>query len=138
MENKVKILVVDDDAGIRETMKDILTWMDIHVITACNGYEATDIASKNDFDFGLIDLRMPGIDGIETFKRIKRIKPNFKAFLLTAFVEDVQMKEAIKAGISSVYEKPVSITNLIAAFDKLEPQVTRNNGLNEGMIGTYV
>ncbi|HME56515.1 MAG TPA: response regulator [Candidatus Lokiarchaeia archaeon] len=138
MENKVKVLVVDDDAGIRETMKDILTWMNIHVITACNGYEATDLASKNDFDLGLIDLRMPGIDGIETFKRIRSINPEFKAFLLTAFVDDVQMKEAIKAGISSVYEKPVSITNLIAAFDKIEPHIIRNNGHNEEMIGTYV
>lgn len=93
---------------------------------------------KNEFDLGLIDLRMPGIDGIETFKRIKKIKPAFKAFLLTAFVDDVRIKEAIEAGISNVYEKPVSITNLIAAFDKLEPHVSRNNVPNKEMMGTYI
>lgn len=112
----MKILLIDDDAGIHETMNDILMWKNIDVITACNDFEALNIANKNEFDIGLIDLRMPGIDGIETFKRIKKIKPTFKAFLITAFVNDAQVKEAMKAGISGVFEKPVEITTLIEAI----------------------
>jgi len=130
--------VVDDDAGIRETMKDILTLMNIHVITARNGYEATDLANKNEIGLGLIDLRMPGIDGIETFRRIKLINPKFKAFLLTAFIDGDRVKEAMKAGISNVFEKPVNITRLIAAFDKLNRPINRNNCKDEGLMESYV
>ncbi|HME56371.1 MAG TPA: response regulator [Candidatus Lokiarchaeia archaeon] len=112
----MKILLVDDDAVIRKTIKDILGCMNIHAITACNGYEALDLASEEDFNFALIDLRMPGIDGIETFRRLKRIKPTLKAFLITSLIDDARAREATKAGISGIIEKPFKITTLVDAI----------------------
>jgi|SRR5271157_883408 len=112
----MKILLVDDDAVIRKTMKDIFSCMNIHGITASNGYEALDIASREDFTIALIDLRMPGIDGIETFKRLKSIKPTLKAFLITTLVDDARAREAVNAGISGIIEKPFRISTLVDAL----------------------
>jgi len=118
MDDRLKVLLVDDDPGIRETMKDILTFSNVHVITACNGHDAIELASNNDFDIALIDMRMPGIDGVETFKRIKKIKPTFKAFLVTAYADEAKAKEAIEAGISGIYYKPVDIPRIITMLTR--------------------
>jgi len=116
MDDSMKILLVDDDALIRKTMKDIFSCMNVHAITASNGYEALDIACKEDITVALIDLRMPGIDGIETFKRLKRTKPTLKAFLITTLVDDARSREAINAGISGIIEKPFRVSTLVDAL----------------------
>ena len=125
----MKILLVDDDAAIRKTIKDILGCMNIYAITACNGYEALDLSSEDDIDIVLIDLRMPGIDGIETVKRLKRIKPTLKAFLMTSLVDDASAREATKASISGIIEKPFKIATLVDALGiKDEKQCSNENG----------
>ncbi|HME53179.1 MAG TPA: response regulator [Candidatus Lokiarchaeia archaeon] len=120
MNTSARVLLVDDDAGIRETMKDILAFSNVQLVTACNGHDAIELASNNEFDIALIDLRMSGIDGIETFKRIRKIKPTFKAFLVTAYADETQAKEAIKEGFSGIYYKPVDIPRIITMLTKYE------------------
>ncbi|HME54075.1 MAG TPA: response regulator [Candidatus Lokiarchaeia archaeon] len=128
MEDTVKIILVDDDAVIRKTVRDILMCMNIHVITASNGHEALKLASEEDFNVALIDLRMPDIDGIETFRRLKRIKPMLKAFLITSLIDEARAREATKAGISGIIEKPFKINTLVEAIGiKDENQCSNEN-----------
>ena len=113
MENKYTILVVDDDAGMLETMMDILSEMNFTVATADDGYKAIEMARDGAFDAILLDLKMPGIDGIETLKRIKKIKPLAKIIILTAYASEDTVLEAQREGVSEILCKPVD-------FDVLE------------------
>ncbi len=71
MISKGKILVVDDDLEICTTYKEILEMMEYEVRCAYDGYEALEALKNERYDVVLMDIRMPGIDGVETFKRMK-------------------------------------------------------------------
>jgi CheY-like chemotaxis protein len=108
------VLVVDDDPGIRETMADILNEMDFKVTTASDGYQAIDIVKGGFFDAIVMDIRMPGIDGIETLKRIKRTTTRAKCILMTAYATKDAVLAARREGASSLLYKPIDIPQLVA------------------------
>jgi len=110
--NEPAILIVDDDKGILETMADILNELRFKVTIANNGYEAIDLVKNGTFDMILMDIKMPGIDGVETFKRIKRIKPASKIIFMTAYAFEELVAEARTEGAIDVLYKPVDIGNL--------------------------
>ncbi|HME56387.1 MAG TPA: response regulator [Candidatus Lokiarchaeia archaeon] len=112
MENKYTILVVDDDVGMLETMMDILSELNFTVTTADDGFKAIEMARDGTFDAILLDVRMPRIDGIETLKRIKAIKPNAKIILLTAYTSETTVLDALKEGASEILYKPVDFNQL--------------------------
>lgn len=72
---KANILIVDDDDGMIETLRDILIDLDYNVEIASDGYKAIEIVKNQSFDVILMDIKMPGINGVETFKEIKSIQP---------------------------------------------------------------
>ena len=115
MENTYTILVVDDDAGMLETMTDILSEMNFSVAVADDGYKAIELARDGTFDAILLDFKMPGIDGIETLKRIKAFKPNAKVIMLTAYASEITMLDALKEGASEILYKPLDF----GALEKL-------------------
>jgi len=75
MEKKTSILIVDDDKGMTETLSDILEDIDYDVAVSDDGYKAIEMIKKKKFDFALMDIKMPGINGVETFKEVHRISP---------------------------------------------------------------
>jgi DNA-binding NtrC family response regulator len=105
----MKILVVDDDQGICETLNDIMTDLGFNVVIAHDGYQAIDKINNNGFDAALIDVRMPGINGVETFRRIKQSHPNFSAFLMTAYAPNGQVSAALHEGVLGVIDKPFDV-----------------------------
>lgn len=107
---KLSILIVDDDIGIRETMKDILTEKNYLVTLASNGFEAIELVRKKSFDTILMDVRMPGLDGLETFKKMKKIK-RLKTIFMTAYAENM-IQEAKAEGAIAVLVKPIDIEYL--------------------------
>ena len=113
MEKKYAVLIVDDDEGMLEMMMDILSEMNFNVAVANDGFKAIEMAKEGTFDAILMDIRMPGIDGIETLKRIKHIKPFAKIILMTAFTTENNALDAQKEGASAILYKPID-------FDKLE------------------
>lgn len=113
MENKLDVLIIDDDAGICETLADILQIVNFNVLVAKNGYEAIDIIKNNHIDIALIDMRMPGLNGVETFGEIKKINSRIKAYIMTAYANDGLLAEAKKQGVIDVLFKPLEITRLI-------------------------
>jgi len=113
VEKRYTILIVDDDRGILETMMDILSEMNFKVIEATDGYKALNLIRAGAFDAILMDIKMPGIDGIETLKRIKQIKPNSKIILMTAYALEDTVLEAQKEGAQAILFKPIDIGNLV-------------------------
>ena len=109
MQDQVNILVVDDEPGIRTTLSAILEEEGYNVVVAEDGYKGIEAAKKTKFKIAFIDLKMPGINGVETFKRIKKISPNTIIFFTTAFFAEDLLKEAVKLGAQAILYKPLDI-----------------------------
>ncbi len=120
MEEKTSILIVDDDLGMTETLFDILTDKEYKVDVANEGYTAIELVNKNDYSIAFIDIKMPGINGVETFKKIKHIRPFLKVIMMTAYSVEDLAKEAIKEGVYGIIYKPLNINELFNFIRNIE------------------
>ena len=113
MKNKANILIVDDDIEMAETLSDILTELGHHVEIANDGFKAIQKVKAQTFDVVLMDIKMPGINGVETCKDVKRIQPKAVVMMMTAYSVEDLVAEALKEGAYGVWFKPVEITQVI-------------------------
>ena len=107
----VSILVVDDEVGMRETVSDILTGMGYEVATARNGEDALSQLREGKFSLVLMDIRMPGRDGISVLREIGPPPP--PVVLMTAYAADEQVRAATEAGSFALIHKPVPAQRLL-------------------------
>jgi len=112
-EIKPKVLIVDDERGLRTGTKRILQSEGYNVDTAENGTEGIELGTKNDYDLCIIDLKMPDIDGIEVLKTIKKARPNTICYIATAFATFDTAIEATKLGAQSYIPKPFTTDELL-------------------------
>ncbi|MCK5237406.1 MAG: response regulator [Deltaproteobacteria bacterium] len=115
---KTRVLIVDDDVGMTETMPDILSDIGYDVSVARNGYEAIEMVRKGAYDVTLMDIKMPGINGVEAFKEIKQISPTTKVIMMTAYSVDTLIKEALDEGAYDVIHKPLDIDKVMDSIEK--------------------
>ena len=113
MENNTSILIVDDNPGITETLLDIFSDMGYDVAIANNGYRAIEIFKKKVFDFVLMDIKMLGLDGLQTFKKMHKINPIPKVIMMTAYSINEIKEEAYKCGVYDILDKPLDIEKVI-------------------------
>lgn len=104
---KPSILVVDDDAGHRTVLQSLLRKWDYQVLCAANGQEAVDKVQAQVFDVVLMDMRMPGMDGMEALRHIKAHNPAVPVVIMTAYSAIESAVEAIKAGACDYIVKPL-------------------------------
>ncbi len=114
---KTHILVVEDDAEMRETLSDILSEEGYEVKTAGRGKEGLALAREEKFPICLIDLKLPDITGIEVLKGLKALNPETYPIIITAFASRDTAIEALKAGACYYIEKPLNIEELLAAIE---------------------
>jgi two-component system, NtrC family, response regulator HydG len=105
------VLVVDDEAGMRDTVAEILESAGYDVSTARNGDDALSRMAEQKFDVVLMDIRMPGRDGISVLREIGPPPP--PVVMMTAYAVDEQLQAAIDAQSFAVVHKPVPATYLI-------------------------
>ena len=115
------ILIVDDEPSILQTLSGLLADEGFEVTTAANGYEALKIIDAESPDLVLLDIWMPGIDGIETLKEIKKENPTIQVIIITGHGTIETAVNATKLGAYDLIEKPLSIDKVIVAI---------NNALN--------
>ena len=115
------ILIVDDEPSILQTLSGLLTDEGFEVITANNGYEALKIIDAETPDMVLLDIWMPGIDGIETLKEIKKSTATLPVIIITGHGNVETAVKATKLGAFDLIEKPLNIDKVIVAI---------NNALN--------
>jgi two-component system response regulator AtoC len=106
MNKKVKILVVDDEAIVRDSLHDWLDEAGYEVLTAENGYQALETIEKEKLGIAIVDLMMPGMDGIELLKRAKEISPNIEVIIITAYASIPTAIAAMREGAYDYIEKP--------------------------------
>lgn len=102
-----QILVVDDEAIVRESIRDWLKNAGYQVATAESGEEALQLIEKQDFSVVILDLRLPGMTGIDVLKRVKSIKPDIKSIVITAYPTMLTKDEAAKLGAIDYMVKPI-------------------------------
>jgi len=107
------ILIVDDQQNMRRTLADILRDEGYQVTTAATGEEAIDLCSKGRYDIILMDVRMPGIDGVEAFRRIRRHQEGVRVILMSAYgLEDLK-HAALDEGAIAFLAKPLDLEQTI-------------------------
>ncbi len=112
------ILIVDDEEELRKSLAEILELEGLKVSQAPNGYIAIEKAKANHYDLALIDIRMPGINGLETLKQVRSLQPNIKAIMMTGHPMENNKNNLLK-GIYGILYKPFSITKLMAIIQQI-------------------
>ncbi|MFP7298576.1 response regulator [Neobacillus niacini] len=121
---KEKILIVDDQFGIRILLNEVFSKEGYQTFQAANGIQALDIVTKHDPDLVLLDMKIPGMDGIEILKRMKVIDPDIRVIIMTAYGELDMIQEAKNLGAITHFAKPFDIDDIRAAVRKHIPQKT--------------
>ena len=119
---KEKILIVDDQFGIRILLNEVFQKEGYQTFQAANGIQALDILKKHDPDLVLLDMKIPGMDGIEILKRMKVIDPDIRVIIMTAYGELDMIQEAKDLGALTHFAKPFDIDDIRAAVRKHIPQ----------------
>jgi len=113
-----KVLLVDDEEEFVETLAERMRTRGMEVSTTNSGADALKLVDDEDFDVVVLDLMMPGIDGLDALKRIKRRRPDIQVVLLTGHATVEKGVEAIKQGALEFLEKPVDLASLTEAIHK--------------------
>lgn len=120
--NGQRVLIIDDVAVQRDVATRMLRMMNYTVDSVDSGESAVEYIKNNRVDIVLLDMIMrPGIDGLETYRRIKEINPDQKAVIASGFSENDQVAETLKLGAGSFIRKPYSMVSLLSVIkDELE------------------
>ncbi len=118
-DKKLRILVVDDEKVIRDFFKRVLSLLNAEVFEAEDGLQAVELARANEYDVFFLDVRMPGIDGLETFRQIRLIHSQAQVVMMTGYAVDDILKQAQDEGASQIIRKPFDITELKVIIDRL-------------------
>jgi len=108
-----RLLVVDDEKNMRETLASILSREGYEVAKAASGEEAVKLCTREDYDVVLMDVRMPGIDGVEAFRKIRRHSEGVRVILMSAYSVDDLKQAALDEGAIAFLSKPLDVERVI-------------------------
>ena len=112
-----KVLVVDDSDFMRMMLEDILTHHGHTVLQAKGGQECLDLLQNEAVDVCLLDIGMPGMDGMEVLRRIKERRPKLKVVMLSALCQESNVRQALQLGADAFVVKPFQPTCLIERIE---------------------
>jgi DNA-binding NtrC family response regulator len=124
-----KILVVDDELFVRELLFEFLSKEDYEVVLADCGEKALELIKSEPTEVALIDLKMPGMNGIETLKKIKEVRPSTLSIIMTGYPTLESSIEALRCGAYDYVMKPFKLNELKSSLEK---------ALHEGKLKTEI
>ena len=113
---KLKVLLVDDEKEFVESLSERLELRNLEADVAYDGEQALEALKEGKHDVMVLDLRMPGIDGIEVLRRVKKTNPDIQVVVLTGHGTDKDEEQAKKLGAFAYMKKPIEIDHLIGAL----------------------
>lgn len=111
------LLVVDDEKDVRAVLAEALQGRGRRILQAENGHEAVRWATSTDVDLVVLDLLMPEMDGVETFRRIHAARPDLPVVIVTAHSESDLMLKVLEIGPFTVLQKPLDVEKLRKVVD---------------------
>jgi DNA-binding NtrC family response regulator len=118
MSDELRMLVVDDNEEFCQNVADIMELKGYTVATAYDGFKALELVKQDGFSVVLMDVKMPGMDGVETFRKIKEAAPGTSVIMVTAYAVEELLAEALREGAFGFLRKPLD-------FDRLFKVVTQ-------------
>ncbi len=119
MSDKLRILVVDDDRNMANTLVDIFMLEGYEAEAVHSGSEAMERVGEGNFDCVLSDIKMPEVDGVELYRAIKANQPAMPVVLMTAYTDDKLVREGLEEGVIATLTKPLDIDILLSFFSTL-------------------
>ncbi|MHC5006528.1 MAG: response regulator [Planctomycetota bacterium] len=134
---KEKVLLVDDNPEFTEVLSQRMEAREVDVDTAASGSEALEKVGDESYDAIVLDLAMPGMDGMETLKRLLEKRPDLQIILLTGHASLEKGVEAIKIGAMDFLEKPAEIQALMEKIKeaKARKMLLVEKGIEERLKG---
>jgi len=130
---KGKILIVDDEASVRELFSGVFADENYEVIAAENGNQALDILKRDNIDVIFLDLKLFGMNGIDLCRQIRETKPVSMIFAITGWAPLFEIEECREAGFDDYFEKPLDMDILLDvvadSFKKLDRWKRRYNNI---------
>lgn len=120
MNKKISILTVDDDAGVGDSLTDLLNAKGYDARFATSGKEALSIIKEKKIDAVFLDIRMPEMNGVETLNCIKKCSPLTSVVMITAYAEDELVEQARIEGALQILKKPLDIERLLSFLEKMQ------------------
>ncbi|MHB8789212.1 MAG: response regulator [Desulfobulbaceae bacterium] len=110
---EMKVLLVDDEETYVQTLSERLKMRDLKNDTVYDGSQAIEFVDENEPDVMVLDLKMPGIDGMEVLRQVKKKYPNIQVIILTGHGTDRDEDESRRLGVYDFLKKPVDIEELV-------------------------
>lgn len=123
---EIKVLLVDDEEIFAQTLSERLRMRDLESDTVYDGGHAIDFLSENEPDVMVLDLKMPGMDGMEVLRRVKKMYPNIQVIILTGHGTDRDEEESCRLGAFDYLKKPVDIDELSGRINAAYRQKIQN------------
>lgn len=124
MEENVAVLIVDDNVSLCKSMSLVLRRKGYAVTVARNGLEAVERVRECPFEMILLDIKMPVVDGVETYRRIRKIRSDAVVMMMTAYSVDDLAREAIEEGAQGVLCKPPDMQEILTLIEKARKHET--------------
>jgi two-component system response regulator HydG len=115
-----RIFIVDDDRDHAESIADILAMHGHDVDMAFSGEEAVRRFGEREFDVTLMDVKLPGINGVEAFFELRRQRADAQIIMMTGFSVEQLLAQAVLAGARGVLYKPLAVPDLLRAIDGID------------------
>jgi CheY-like chemotaxis protein len=123
---RFNVLVVDDEQGMRDLFAFTLHSEGYNVTTVANGYEALNSVREGPFDLAFIDVKMPQMDGLETYRALKEIVPDLGVFMMTAYSVEDLVRQALREGALGCLYKPFEPEEILTAVERIKNNRQKN------------
>ncbi len=118
LERTARLLVVDDEQDTCANLSDIFSDLGFQVDVAYDGPSALELVKRNSYDVAILDLKMPGMDGLELYRRIRRLSAGTVAIVVTAYASGNTAASVLDAGAWKILSKPVDFPRLMELVDE--------------------
>jgi two-component system, OmpR family, response regulator CpxR len=115
---KIKVLLVDDEPELLQALSERLQLRGFEVSVVLSGEEALRVVGRTEPDLMVLDLRMPGIDGMEVLRRTRRHHPHIQVIMLTGHGSEKDRDAALSLGVFEYLQKPVDIGELVEVLNR--------------------
>ena len=115
----IRVLIVDDEEYIRLSLSELLSYIGFEVATAANGEDALKKLAENRFDMAFMDIKIPGMNGVELLGRVRKAYPDVSVIMMTGYATVENAVEAVKLGAYDFLRKPYDIEEIKVSINRL-------------------